>query len=179
MTAALLLLSLLPLAMNPLVSRLGHPSWRTREAAHKSLAALGRLAVPSLEAAAASHPSAETRSRCLCLLRPFCAELADRDSYAVLPTSWPRRPWLNLYDSPITHYLASARGLLTVPAGAPDWAEYREGTRLWVASQLLQRRPLAEIIATLDRLAAAERAWIEANGRNYRPPITLPKGYER
>jgi hypothetical protein len=78
----------------------------------------------------------------------------------------------------MSHYLALARsgGAQT---GAPDWTEYREATRHWVRGCLLQRRPVEEIRAELDRMAVEERGWILRNGANYNPPLKLPESRSR
>jgi len=168
------LLSVLALVPAPHVERLGHRDYRVRAAAQRALASWGRLALPALERAAQSHPSAEVRARCACLLRPYAYELADRDSRAVLPSRWPRLPWIDPGCIGGSHHFF---GAATPGDAAPDWPRWREATRLWVRSQLLQRRPRAEIVRTLDELAGAERDWIIRWGANYSPAITLPKGY--
>lgn len=175
MTAALALLLLLP---SPLIERLGHRSYKVRAAAHHSLAAMGRLALPQLERSAREHPDCEVRERCACLLRPYAYEIAEHRARQIKPTRWPRIPWLALYDGRMMEFLAKSRHRLPLERlGAPNWREYREATLLWLRSQLLQRRPVAEIVEELDRMATEERAWISANGKNYNPPIPMPKGY--
>jgi hypothetical protein len=165
-------LIILECALSLNVEQLGDRSYRRREAAHRQLAELGRLAVPYLQRAQSS-PNPEVARRATLLLAPYEEEFADRHSHKVLPTDWPRRPWLCLPDYALCHYLSLARqgGGKT---GPPDWAEYREATRLWVRGLILQRRPAQEIILELDRMAAEERSWILQHGANYNPPLTLP-----
>lgn len=164
---SLCLLFLLPA---PLCDRLGHPSFRAREAAHRALAGLGRLALPALERSSKRHPSAEVRARCRALLAPYAWELAYRDAGRLRA----KLPWIDArlhtggWEEPVIvgweHYLALA-GRAGVRGLPPDYAEYREATRLWAAAQLVQRRPGAEIDATLDLLAVMEGDWERAHKR--------------
>jgi hypothetical protein len=155
------------------VDQLGHRSYQRRAEAHHVLAACGRLAIPYLERAE-RRGDPEVARRAAILLERYADEMVDRRSRAILPTNWPRRPWLALYDGSVTHYLSQARTHVKA-TGAPDWPEYREATRLWVRSLLLQRRPVEEILNELDRMATEERWWILQNGANYNPPLKLPQ----
>jgi hypothetical protein len=159
-------------ALSANVEQLGDRSYRRREEAHRALADFGRLAVPHLEKAQAS-PNPEIARRATLLLGPYEVEIADRRSRELMPTDWPRRPWLDLPEYAMGHYLSLARSE-TSKSGAPDWPEYREATRLWVRGCLLQRRPVEEIRSELDRMAEEERSWILRNGANYNPPLKLP-----
>jgi len=164
---------LLDCVLSLTVEQLGDRSYRRRDAAHHALASCKRLAVPHLQRAE-GHPNPEVARRAAILLEPYADAIADNRSHAIMPTSWPRRPWLSLYDCPVTPYLAQARTQVKT-SGAPDWPDYREATRLWVRSMLLQRRPVEEIRNQLDRMASEERWWILQNGANYNPPIKLPQ----
>jgi hypothetical protein len=148
MSAAVTTLCLLAALPAPLTDRLGHRQYRERDRAHRALAAFGPLAVPALERAQ-SHPCPEARERTLRLLYPYAVELADRDARALatfaLPTlhEWHAADgWIQ--DTRFRRFYADAYGR-------------REALRLWVQSQLLQRRPRAEILQTLRLL----RAWGE------------------
>ncbi len=166
-------LLILDCALSLNVERLGDRCYNRRECAHRRLAACGRLAVPHLQRAS-SHPDPEVQRRAAILLGPYETELADRRSHCLMPTSWPRRPWLSGCYGPMTHYLTEARRCVT-NTGPPDWPEYREATRLWVRSLLIQRRPVDEIRLELDRMASEERWWILQYGANYNPPLKLPE----
>lgn len=155
------------------VDQLGHRCYRRRADAQQFLAAYGRLAIPYLERAE-KHADPEVARRAAILLDRYTEEIMDRRSRTIMPTSWPRRPWLTLYDGSVTHYLSEARTHVKA-TGAPDWPEYREATRLWIRSLLLQRRPVEEIRNELDRMATEERWWILQNGANYRPPLKVPQ----
>jgi len=155
------------------VDKLGDRSFRRREEAHRLLAGCGPLAVRHLQRAQNS-PDPEIARRATILLGPYAEQIAERNSHGVLPTSWPRRPWLFLDECEMSHYLSLARERLS-KAGPPEWPEYREATRLWVRSRLLQRRPVEEIRAELDRMASEERGWIIQHGANYNPPLKLPE----
>jgi hypothetical protein len=159
------------------VDQLGDRSFRRRAAASHRLAACGRLAVPHLQRAE-NHADPEIARRVAVLLGPYADEIADGKSREFLPTNWPRRPWISLYDYSISTYLSQARETVK-KTGAPDWPEYREATRLWVRSALLQRRPHGEIQSELDRMATEERWWIIQHGANYNPPIQLPQHARR
>jgi hypothetical protein len=169
------LLALLPALPAPLCGRLAAPDFRARESAHRALAGCGRLALPALLRAAAGHPSAEGRRRAECLLAPFEEELADLRSRRIRPSAWPCLPWLAInrldYAGPSQeHYLAPAR--LAFPAGGPPhYPAYREATRLWVRAQLVQRRPLTEIVRDLDRMVEDELYWhAQCRQPNLEPP---------
>jgi hypothetical protein len=160
-------------ALSLTVDRLGDRSYARREGAQQRLGAWGRLAIPHLHRAEA-HPDPEVARRVAILLAPYAREIADARSYQILPSQWPRRPWLTLYNGSVSHFLTEGRSHVTA-TGAPDWPEYREATRLWVRSQLLQRRPVEEIRGELDRMAAEERWWILQHGANYNPPLKVPQ----
>lgn len=163
MAALLILAAVLPA---PLIDRLALPRFRDRAAAHRALASLGRLALPALERAARSHPSAEARARCAVLLRSFAWEIADRDSRGLLPEGdAPVFSWAALEDEH-ERWLREAwegrqegrerdqDGHHEDPVGAAlfDPTAHREAVRLWIRAQLLQRRPPGEIRAEIERL---------------------------
>jgi hypothetical protein len=143
-----------------LIDRLGHPRYAQRQAAHRRLAAAGALVRTALERAQA-HPNAEVRVRVEQLLAPWQEQRLWVQSGRIRPTVWPHTPWLSLPQYGGSGYLAQARKKLPAKGrGAPDWPEYRAATRLWVLSQLRQRRPRDEIVAELDRMADEEWRWI-------------------
>jgi hypothetical protein len=153
-----------------LIDRLGHPLYAQREAAHRCLAAAGVLARPALERAQA-HSNPEVRARVEQLLARWQERILWEQSGLILPTEWPRTPWLSLPRYGGSGYLAQARRKLPAKGcGAPDWPEYRAATRLWVLSQLRQRRPRDEIVAELDRMADEERRWILEHNKVRRKP---------
>jgi hypothetical protein len=71
-----------------LVSCLGSPEFRTREAAHCQLASLGWVAQKALERAAPDHPDHEVRRRCRALWEPF---LGRFESLPFEPRTGPLR----------------------------------------------------------------------------------------
>jgi hypothetical protein len=160
-----------------MIDRLGHGQYRQRAAAHSCLAAAGALARPALEGAE-NHPVPEVRARVAELLGRWEAERLWEQAGRLRPTSWPRTPWLSLNLPPLDgSYLSQARRKASGKGqGAPDWPEYRLATRLWVYAQLRQRRPTAEIVEGLDRMAAEERRWIESQGKLRTPQVRLPEG---
>lgn len=173
--------SLLPCSC---VQQLGARSFRQREAAHRTIQRMGRAALPFLEIAA-RHPSAEVRRRSAVLLARYEDEIAERESHKVLPSNYPRLPWIVDVSVEsewmmVDRHLTEARKAVPFDRQGPnyEWPQYRIATRLWIKSQLLQRRPLAEIVEDLDRMVQAERDWIQTYGGSYKPAIALPKGYE-
>lgn len=185
MTSLLLLSLLLP---SPQIERLGHRSFRVREAAYKKLSQMGPSAAPCLLIYSHS-PDHEIRRRCDRLLAPYEEEMAERQSRSLLPTRYPKIPWMDFDIDYNSHFLGQARAAYwskqpkavddrNLGIGPPHWPEYRLATRLWVKSQLLQRRPVAEIRETLDALANQEISWIRLNRMNYKPPLELPKGWK-
>lgn len=174
--AVLSMLMLLPL---PLTEQLASKSYKTRAVANNSLACLGRLAIPTIEYQSKSHKDPEVRARCRGLLSPYVYELAARDSLKILPRDYPRLPWFHcecFFYEEWGQYMDTARHLCGSITGAPNWPEYRLATRLWLISQLVQRRPMPEILNRLDEMANVEINWIRENGHTYTPQITLPKG---
>lgn len=166
MFLSLTVYSLLHLLPAPLSERLGSAQFRQREAAHRALAHLGRLALPALEHAVRSHSSAEARRRCEALLAPYAWELAYRDAGRLRSPM----PWIDSrvggFQPPVVVECwdwvmkARSRGCKRFgEQGGEDYPDYREATRLWVASQLLQRRPLSEINHALDLLQGMEIVW--------------------
>ncbi len=160
-----------------LVDRLGDARYCRREMAHRCLAAAGPLARPVLERAD-NHPTPEVRERVRRLLARWEEERLWEQADRIRPTSWPRTPWLLLPDhGAYGGYLQLARrkGAGT-GYGAPDWPEYRLATRLWVRSQLWQRRPTAEIVEELDRMAEHESRWLAQHGSRYKAVAASPTG---
>lgn len=149
MLAALLLAAL----ACPLTDRLASPSYRQRAAAHRALRTLGPLALRTLERVGSAHRDPEVRARCHVLLRPYAEEIAEREAARMpCPPMWERF-WAWDHD-PWDRWRCEAADLLGV--SSCDHAARRLATRLWVRSQLLQRRPRSEILAELRRMAAAE-----------------------
>lgn len=148
-----------------LVLDLDSPRFRVREAAHAALAKYGYAAVPALEWGA-EHLRAEGRARCEVLVRPWAA---DRAYSKACKLCGPRPPWIESridgelgWNPPViaawSTYLnrAVGRGFNSL---TEDYTAYREATRLWVADQVLARRPLAEMRAVLQRLRNYEADW--------------------
>lgn len=174
MHALILLCALAP-------SGLDHSRHATRAAWSRCLERLPPDVLVPLALRLEHSPRAEVRARARRLLAPFAERIADEESWAVLPSAWPRLPWFSHEPVTFSWWLYKGRRALPpeVREGQPDWPEYREATRLWVRSQLLQCRPRAEIVAELDRMANEERSWIVENGRHCSPPILLPVGAPR
>ena len=178
---ALALMLLLPY---PLTEQMGSRSYRIRHRATNALVAFGKSALPCLELNSKTHKDPEVRERCAYLLRPYAYEIAERDSHVILPTSYPRLPWIGIEDwgvwEELEPYLSVAKTKGLKGAGqAPDWPEYREASRLWIRSQILQNRPMQEIIDRLDIWTNMEINWIRMHGSEYKPAITLPHGVHR
>ena len=169
MTALLILCTLAPAGLDS-------PKHATRAAWSRALERLPAPVLVPLALRLERHPAAEVRARARRLLAPYAERIADEESWAVLPSAWPRLPWFSHEPETFSWWLCKGRRALPPEAreGQPDWPEYREATRLWVRSQLLQCRPRAEIVEELDRMANEERSWIVENGRHYSPPVTLP-----
>src|SRR5262249_39684862 len=125
------------------------------------------------------HPVPEVRARVAELLARWEEERLWEQAGRLRPTSWPRTPWLCLHLPPPQdgNYLSQARRKASGKGqGAPDWPEYRLATRVRAHARLRERRPTAEIVEALDRMADEERRWIESQGKHQTPPIQLPEG---
>lgn len=152
------LILLLPLLLTP---QLGHRSFRVREAAHKRLGALGCLARPALELAA-GHPDLEVRRRSEQLRAPWVEEVAEAKSRRIMKVL----PWITeeeVGEYAQAYYLFLASKTHFRKPGHPHFPEYREATRLWVKSQILQKRPRREVLEALGRLVAEEARWVAEN----------------
>src|SRR5262245_52710940 len=113
---------LLDCLMSLSVGQLGDRSYRRRDNAHRFLASCKQFAVVHLQRAE-DHPNPEVARRATLLLEPYADGIVDSRSYTIMPTSWPRRPWLSLYDCQAIDYLDQARTRLKVALGAPNWPE--------------------------------------------------------
>lgn len=167
----------LTLAPVLLVPHLGDRSFRARERAHRQLAGYGALARPALELAR-GHPDPEVRRRAQQLRAPWAEEVADAKSRRILPRDYPRLPWLDYQVvgwPAYNHWMAEAHKS-ELKDTERAWPIYQEATRLWVRSQIYQKRPRREILDVLDDLVTAERVWIRDVGASYSPPIDLPRG---
>jgi hypothetical protein len=139
----------------PQVECLGARDFRTREAAHRSLAVAGDLAEAALLRGAA-HPDPEVRARSWQLL-------------GRLEQTPPRRvarlcragclPWLALdngYWGSAHRWRALAEPEVDDP---PLWTAWREATRLWLRSRAEAGDDPAELLRRLDGMAAEEARW--------------------
>lgn len=76
-------------------------------------------------------------------------------------------PWI---DVEMTTWLELARRE-TRMGSPPQWLDYREATRLYVANLIRHRATHAEIRTVLRQLHAAEVQWIQQFGGPYNPPL--------
>lgn len=143
-----------------LTEQLGAKDYRTRDSAHRAVAAMAAIAHPGL-GLASDHPSAEVRERVQRLRAPWALEMADEKSRRILPRNYGKMPWIHddvVYYRLMYHYLNEARRTIA-KTGAPEWLEYREATRLLVRSMIYQKRPRREILDMLDALVFKEIDW--------------------
>lgn len=153
-----------------LTPALGDRDWRTRERAHRALAALGPHARPALESAAASaRASPEVRARAAALLLPWegerVAAVARRLTGPQPPWMWECGSWGDLWS----RYLGEARRAVG-EKGGPCWPEYRHATLLWVQGRVWARTPAGEIAQALREMREEERGWWERNPERVGPP---------
>jgi hypothetical protein len=94
---------------------------------------------------------------------------ADRSSLTTTLGS----PGISCEEYAQAHYLSLARSS-EAKTGHPDYPEYQEATRLWIKSQIVQRRPWREILESLDRMVREEKWWIQQHGSMFNPPIKVP-----
>ncbi len=148
------------------VAQLGADSWPTREHASQTLAALGPLAVPALEAAA-THEDPEVRSRARQLLTAEdCRVMAS-----LFPPNWvhgfpwadmdPQRPLIG--PPPAIHQNQWYQPYLERAAredcwNGPGWPDFRRATELWAREELKAGRH-AETRAAIRRMCAEEEIW--------------------
>jgi hypothetical protein len=171
---------LLDLLIALLIAQLGSPSFREREAATQALRSLGPVAMVHLEIAKA-HPDCEVASRAKMLARAHRAAIIAALWTQAKPTTYKRMPWISFsYTAGVLeppsnwHWISLARQQGAQSGPENDWNDERMAMRLYCRWLLEEGHSLAEVVALLDRLAAAEVRWIEQNGANWQPPIRLP-----
>jgi hypothetical protein len=165
----------LQVAVAALISLLGSPSFRQREAAMHALSPLLPVALPHLEAAE-QHPDPEVARRVQQLLMRHRRAEAEYLSSTLMPRGWKQHPWITLYrlGGSCTEDERSLRdwclrtAMKTCPSNPPAWQAYREATRLYLFHQLRDRRLNSmEAQALLEELAEQERQWIREHGKSY------------
>ncbi len=144
-----------------LLALLDSDSFRTREAATKSLAAFAPLCWQQLYRV--TDPL-EAKLRC-----KFIADrhwplvpLAERQAYvaAFVPRGWHKLPWLDLRH-PGDYFSSGGAG------ASGCWLGWRLATEAWLLEAAATMLPAA-IRAELERMAGVELAWIAANPWSYR-----------
>lgn len=164
-----------PAEVENLINQLGAEKFAEREKAFRALKKIGKPAFAALQIAEKS-PNLEIAVRARKLAAPFHEERHAKLASEIMPTSWPRVPWVcigSYYGGESSVWVAKAREG-GAKDGAPDWPAWREGTRLLVLDLLRGGKTEQEVRLILDDMARCERAWIEANGAHYTPPIELP-----
>jgi hypothetical protein len=163
-----------------LITQLGAPRYRDRAQASHNLYQLSPVVLPFLEAAR-DHGDLEVSRRSTIILSTYYASVADRLADQAKPSHWPRMPWLDMLppDYPdrkaiIDFYLQQAQTKVG-RKGPPDWPDYRLATHLYVRGLFLEQNRPHEVRRLLDRMAEAERSWLEQNGKKYSPPLEVPR----
>jgi hypothetical protein len=158
-----------------LITLLGSPSYRQREAATRALQSALPAAVPYLEAAD-GHRDQEIARRVQRLLARHRREQAEQLASALVPKGWKQHPWITFQRSDGTcpeddrclrdWCLRTAMG--RSPCSPPAWQAYREATRLYLLHLLLERQVTpAEARLLLEDMAEQERQWVREHGRPY------------
>jgi hypothetical protein len=150
------------------VALLGHPSYRTREAAHCHLRHLGSLPIPAL-LAGERHSDPEVAVRCRLLVDCWLRRHADEIIDGLRPQGWERLPWLALPDhegrlnyGPATGYV-EAVDPKRWPNGGPEWANWSEASRRWLRD-LLVARGCGDPWKAVRQLAERQRQWCRETG---------------
>lgn len=163
-----------------LIMQLGHPSYRVRVQAHKSLRPLAPLVVPYLKAGC-KNDDEEIAVRCKEILTDHYYAVARPLSETTKPTNWPRTPWIDMLPLDYPHraqvlswYLDKAREKIG-RKGPPHWQDYRLATKLLMRSLFEDGKSVKEVVVLLDQMAVIERNWILKNGKNYTPNLVIPK----
>jgi hypothetical protein len=153
-----------------LIADLGATRFRTREAAHRQLQALGDLTAPLL-ARNLAHPEPEVRTRCCKLLAEVGQCWAWRTAGTLFHGRATRHPWVcfgNYESEQSEHWLLAAWERLhpavpweTWDGGGWDdsWQGYRVATRLWLAGRLLAGHDPELLRFDLAVMADAEAVW--------------------
>jgi hypothetical protein len=132
---------------NSSADSLNHKAWKVRDSAHSALHASGWVSVPLLERLRCQSFSPEVRERADRLLYRYANELADRDAKELATFNLPEfHAWNNRernwkWDIRFRTFYTNGNG-------------FKDSLRLWVKSQILQRRPRAEILHNLSSMKA-------------------------
>lgn len=139
-----------------LIEQLGHPHYHHRAKADATLHVLAPVAYVQLERAT-KHKDAEIAHRAWRIWTPYRAKQLERQAFG-MRAKWP---WIHLDDAYAQYdWLERAKARWPeVPAGGPEWAEWRYATRLWAAARLIAGDSLSQIHHELERMAEEERRW--------------------
>lgn len=150
-----------------LLGLLEHQRYHVRDSAQSALKPLTPLILPLLLEVEAIG-KCETRCRVKQLLDWHFAEQAESTV-----AKMGKLPWIDSLppDHPyrcevICHYLARSREKVTL-SGEPDYADYREATRLLILELLRARVSVDELLAQMRQ---GDLHWLRERRRNYQPP---------
>jgi hypothetical protein len=145
-----------------------------RQKASENLMALDELAIPKVKKALENKDISLEQKRRL-------EQIVENYYNNILPTDWSKLPWIDSLPAEyperqniITTYLNKARGGGWNDPGAPEYAAYREATRMWVRDELEAGKSKRELIKLMDdHMVPFELKWCKQAQPTYVCPIRV------
>lgn len=151
-----------------LISLLGSPDYRARDAAEDGLVAMGEQALPHLLLGARWDGDPEIRLRCSRIIDLIRHSALDRLLARHHPVPWIDALPLDYPDreSVISLYLGAATG----HDGGPDYPRYRDATRVFMRDRLDAGVGYAELWQLLGRMVERAKMWTGSGWSDLQPP---------
>ena len=153
-----------------LVLLLGHDDFRQREAAHKTLLAIGPTSLPFVTQLE-KHPDTEIAQRAWAIADAHLLTMAKGGR--LFPAGWTALPWCSsvphCYGIGGVNYSSAARVQGASTDYAPDWPAWRAGTALLIGDLIREGWTGHAIRDLLEEMAAMDRKWCVGNNARCLP----------
>lgn len=158
----------------------GSPHWAEREQATAGLKQLLPASAPYLTWGRLNGEP-EVAARSAALESWWLCETVDKKTALALARFGDQTPWIDSMpaDWPcrieiVPTYLGLARSEFGWD-GSPKWNDYGHATKLYVKTLFRAGCGPTTVDDLLNAMAANQVKWIEENGKNFKPPLKLPK----
>ena len=158
-----------------LIKDLDNDRFAVRQKATEQLQALDEAAIPQVKKALTKKDlSLEQRRRLEGVLEHYYSN--------ILPTDWTKLPWIDSLPAEypdrfkiINDYLTKARNGQWGDPGAPEYAAYRDATRMWLRDELEAGKSKRELIKLMDeQMIPYELKWCKQAQPTYICPFRVP-----